>query len=393
MLTNVTPNMLRIQCAFFARSSFAKELESTGGTEMLCSQDLDECGTERVVRLTVINPQFEQPLARAVDKLIRAGLRVDRFGFASASGSIESPASSEEPDVESKMLSDKLTVLVNDIAITMNRLGYGSYRGKVYKKDSRSKYSYSYKCEARAFVNTLAKNEFFKSRLIREIKKVTDLLADPYCELFAPLTIDYDLIEVINGWCWSIKRKDFVNGAIRDHQIGKVSPRAFCPFDSTRDPDPKYFREVLENSLEPQEVAKFCDDFLKLLSYNKKRHKDKVPCLVGDANSGKTSLFFPTLGLIHHGNVATVIKQQGFNKSMITPFTKVIFIDEATETTLDIDDWKILMQGGYAAHDVKYQSSRAFVNRCPMLITSQQKLKFGPTDQAAMDRRLRMCSF
>ena len=294
-----------VRCSY--RSSFAKEVQSTGGPEisLLCSQDLDECGTENVVRLTVVNPQFEQPLARAIDKLIGAGLRVDKFGFANASGSTEPPASSEEPDVESKMLSDKLTVLVNDIAIAMNRLGYASYRGKVYKKDSRSKYTYSYKCEARAFVNTLATNEFFKSRLIREIKKVTDLLADPYCELFAPLTVDYDLIEVNNGCFWSIKRRDFVNGTIQDHQIGKVSPRAFCPFDSTRDPDPKYFREVLENSLEPQ-VAKFCDDFLKLLSYNKKRHKDKVPCLVGDANSGKTSLFFPILGLIHHGNVATV---------------------------------------------------------------------------------------
>ena len=93
-------------------------------------------------------------------------------------------------------------------------------------------------------------------------------------------------------------------------------------------------------------MAKFCDDFLKLLSYNKKRHKDKVPCLVRDANSGKTSLFFPILGLIHHGNVATVTKQRAFNKSMITPFTEVILIDEATETTLDIDDWKILTQGG-----------------------------------------------
>ena len=228
----------------------------------------------------------------------------------------------------------------------MNRLGYATYRGKVYKKDLRSKYTYSYKCEARAFVNTLATNEFFKSRLIREIKKVSDLLADPYCKLFAPLTIDYNLIEVNNGCFWSIKRRDFMNGAIQDHQIGKVSPGVFCPFDSTRDADLKYFREVLENSLDLQEVAKFCDNFLKLLSYNKKRHKDKVPCLVADVNSGKTSLFFPILGLIHH-----------------------------------------------AAHDVKYQSARAFINRCPMLITSERKLNFGPADQAAMDRRLKTYCF
>ena len=117
-------------------------------------------------------------------------MRVDKFGFANASGSIEPPTASEGPDVESKMLSDKRTVLVNDIAIAMNRLGYASYRGKVNKKDSQSKYTYSYKCVARAFVNTLVTNEVVKSRLIREMKKVTELLADPYCELFAPLTVD-----------------------------------------------------------------------------------------------------------------------------------------------------------------------------------------------------------
>ena len=50
-------------------------------------------------------------------------------------------------------------------------------------------------------------------------------------------------------------------------------------------------------------------------------------------------------------------------------------------------------KGDNAAHDMKYQSARAFINRSPMLITSQRKLKFGPADQAAMDRRLRTYSF
>ena len=57
-----------VRCSY--RSSFAKELKSTGGTAMLGSHDLDECGRQSVVRLTVINPQLEQPLARAVNKVI-----------------------------------------------------------------------------------------------------------------------------------------------------------------------------------------------------------------------------------------------------------------------------------------------------------------------------------
>jgi len=71
---------------------------------------------------------------------------------------------------------------------------------------------------------------------------------------------------------------------------------------------------------------------------------------------------------------------------MISKFTKVIFIDEATESTLDVNDWKTLTQGGYSAYDVKYQAAKSFINRCPMIITSHRKLDFGPSDQPAMDR-------
>ena len=101
-------------------------------------------------------------------------------------------------------------------------------------------------------------------------------------------------------------------------------------------------------------------------------------------------MFFPIQGLVHHGNIATVTKQRAFNKAMITPFTEVIFIDEADEKTLDV---AILTQGGYTAHDVKYQTAKAFLNKCPMLVTAQRKLDFGPADQPAMDRRLRTYQF
>lgn len=130
-------------------------------------------------------------------------------------------------------------------------------------------------------------------------------------------------------------------------QIGKLSPKCFCAYDPATEAHPKYFRAILEDSLSASEVVMFCEDFLRLLNYNAKKHKDKVPCLVGAANSGKTSLFFPIQGLVHHGNIATVTKQRAFNKAMITPFTEMIFIDEADEDVLDISDWKILTQGGY----------------------------------------------
>ena len=86
---------------------------------------------------------------------------------------------------------------------------------------------------------------------------------------------------------------------------------------------------------------------------------------------------------------ATITKQRVFNKAMINHFTEMIFVDEASPSTLDIDDWKILTQGGYTACDIKYQTAKSFINRCPMLLTAQQKLELRPDDQPAMDRRLR----
>ena len=91
--------------------------------------------------------------------------------------------------------------------------------------------------------------------------------------------------------------------------------------------------------------------------------------------------------------MATITKQRVFNKAMINRFTEVIFIDEACPSTLDIDDWKILTQGGYTACDVKYKTAKSFINRCPMLLTAQKKLEFKPEDQPAMDRRLKSYTF
>ena len=98
------------------------------------------------------------------------------------------------------------------------------------------------------------------------MRKVIELLADPNCELFQPLVIDYDLIEVNDVVCWSLKRRVFIESPIEVRQIGKVSPRVFCAYDSTKEPEPKYFRESLENSLSAIEESAFCDHFLKHLS-------------------------------------------------------------------------------------------------------------------------------
>lgn len=347
-----------------------------GEGDLMDSQD---CGTEEVTKVWLINSNFNFTLQLSITKLRDAKLEMDTSG-------------SQEDNIQSideiARLSDKLTVLVNDIGIAMKKMEYALFRGKMDKKLPTALYTYADECAVRAFVNSLAANQCFKARLLKDMKKIIDILSDPDCEVIRPISIDYNLIEVNGGHCWSIKERRFAEDPIPHEKIGTVSPGAFAKYDPNTEPEPTYFKEILENSLSEMEIGEFCEDFLKLLNFNKKCHKDKVPYLVGAADSSKTSLFFLIQGLVHHGNITTVTKQCTFNKPMITPYTEMIFIDEADENVLNISDWKILTQGGYTAHDIKYQTAKAFMNRCLMLVTAQRKLDFGPTHQPAMDRCL-----
>ena len=347
------------------------------------SMDVEECGTENVVNVRVTQASFKSIASEARDKMMGAKLVIDCYGLDG-----NSQESQEERTTNSMKwrLGDKLTVLINDISIAMRRLEYALYRGTVYKKCEGATYTYSYKCDVRALVNSLPANESFKARLLRDMKKVIDILADPDCEVIRPIVVNYNLIEVNEGKCWSVSERRFLNNAIPAEKMDLVTPRAFSRYDPSKVPQPKYFQDVLENSLTENEIDLFCEDFLRLLNFNQKKHKERVPCLVGEPDSRKTSLFYPILGLIHHSNVATVTKQKVFNKEMIGKNTEVIFIDEATPSTLDVDDWKILTQGGYTACDVKYKTAKSFFNRCPMFMPAHQKLQFKEEDQQAMDR-------
>lgn len=169
-------------------------------------------------------------------------------------------------------------------------------------------------------------------------------------------------------------------------QQGLTSPRAYVPYNSLADPDPKYFKQILENSLSEEQVKLFCFDFLAL--FRQKEQKQPVPCAIGASDSGKTSLFSPVFQIVPLNRIARVTKQKSFNKSMIDSSTEVIFLDEAYSSLLDIDDWKIICQGGFTSHDVKWKKAQGFHCRTSMYITCQQEMDFGEAHNDAMNRRL-----
>lgn len=148
------------------------------------------------------------------------------------------------------------------------------------------------------------------------------------------------------GWCWSFKQRRFLEHAIAHSEIGIRSPRAYIDYSHENiNPDPTFFKGIMTNSLCEEEIVRLCEDFIKLFECRAKEHKQKVPCLIGPSNSGKTSLFMATNKIIDPSKVARVTKQREFNKAMIDEKTELINLDEARVELMDVDDWKIITQG------------------------------------------------
>ena len=42
------------------------------------------------------------------------------------------------------------------------------------------------------FINSLAANELFKVLLLKDMRKIIDILSDPDCEVICPISIDYN---------------------------------------------------------------------------------------------------------------------------------------------------------------------------------------------------------
>ena len=131
---------------------FQNEMDSLLGKEDFI--DTQDCGTEKVARIWLTNSSFDSTLKRSITKPQDVKLLIDKFGF---------HADNSQAGDEETRLSDKLTVLVNDIGLAIKKMEYALFRGKIHKKFPSAKYTFAYKCEFCVFINSLAANEFFKA--------------------------------------------------------------------------------------------------------------------------------------------------------------------------------------------------------------------------------------
>ena len=89
-----------------------------------------------------------------------------------------------------------------------------------------------------------------------------------------------DLIDVSNEFFWSFKKRKFTRGVLNDSNVGHLSPHARIIYDTGQDDvDAGYFAGILQNSLSPEEIGMFCEDFLQLFE-RRRHHKQKVGVLL-----------------------------------------------------------------------------------------------------------------
>jgi hypothetical protein len=168
------------------------------------------------------------------------------------------------------------------------------------------------------------------------------------------------VIEVLNGKVFNIKEKKFMatSDVLKPSDLGSISPRTFIYYnpDQCENPKPKIFINFLENSF-PGEVQRraFLRKYYQCLCAKELDHKTRKLCVVGNKDSGKTSLLAPLQGIIPLDKIATLTREKQFSAQMICEDTELVFVDEWSPQTLDAESAKKLLQGGYFVTAVKHK--------------------------------------
>ena len=237
------------------------------------------------------------------------------------------------------------------------------------------------------YLNKVLMNETLRDGIITNFFKIEALLSAECCEIIGQLKIDLDLIEVLDGQCFSISQRKFIPCPISEDQIGAVSPRMFFSYDSTATPEAKYFKQSIENSFPDDEIkATFLNKFYQCLMAGKMPHKCRKLVVCGPKDSGKTTWASLFLAVIDRTYIASLTKEKTFSSMMINEDTQLVFLDEWTSDTLQSDTAKTVLQGGHMIKSVKHGPPVAVNNRAPFYITTNDVPYFGEDDESVRRR-------
>ena len=281
-----------------------------------------------------------------------------------------------------------VTAAIDAVRKALKAANHTLFRGQVHSRPAKAMFTYVPLDSIENYCHKLLKYPAIGQYLLDHIDVVIKRLKHPSCSIIEQMKVNFDLIEVNDGQCWQISKRQFVACPYTEAEVGIISPRMFCEFDASEPPQPRFFKSSILNSCpDPASYARLLNKWYQLLLHEKMLHKVRKLLVWGPSDSGKSTWLEPLRGIIPDKYIASITKEGKFGTSMITADTQLTFIDEFVPGI--IPDWraKQLFQGGILYNSYKFENNSNMVNHSPYLITAQVEPNFGEED-ANIKRRL-----
>ena len=91
----------------------------------------------------------------------------------------------------------------------MERFSYGLNDGSIYKKIDKAVYTYIYCSNVKDFLHYIMGNLEVADQIAGQINSINELLSHHNCRIIKQIEIDYNFIEVNDGFCFNIEKKLF----------------------------------------------------------------------------------------------------------------------------------------------------------------------------------------
>ena len=228
--------------------------------------------------LVVVNErEFGDILERASNKLRSDGLVL--VIDASRDQSSVAPA---------ETTGNEVTVLIKMIAKTMELCTHAIYRSQVYARPDGASFTYVRMMDVTSYLHKVLANDFLRDGVMKHFQVLEKFLAHPACKIIAQLEFNNDLIEVSNGFCFSVRQRRFIPCPLVLSMRAKISLRVFVPYDCSTPPEPGHFRDAILNSFEdPVTRMNFLNKFYQCLLASSMPHKVRKLVVVGQSTLEK----------------------------------------------------------------------------------------------------------
>ena len=206
-------------------------------------------------------------------------------------------------------------------------------------------------------------SEIIGEEIVKFRKRMREIISHPACEVIRQIRFDWDLKEVQDEYCFSVRKRDFIECPIDTKDIGIVSPRTYIPsYNSKEDPVSLYFKESIENFF-PNLATRinFLNKYYQCLTVRKFQHKCLKLVVAGPRDSGKSTWASVFLSVIPFRYIASITKEKAFLNSH-DKFRHSVFLNEWSPKHLQSNTAKLLLQGGLMISAVKYEKARMFIN-------------------------------